>query len=105
MTTQSNLERPIMETAINDVTNRIQIFKIFVNPTQIRVFVFDNTVPRITGQRRAGRTIYLNTTDDPNNVDALRRVLNVSKNDLNTFNNLIVNTDYDLEDFLSLLRV
>ena len=105
MTTQNNLERPIMETTINDVTNRIQIFKIFVNTTQIRVFVFDNTVPRITGQRRAGRTIYLNTTDGPNNVDALRRVLNVSKNDLNTFNNLITNTDYDLEDFLSLLRV
>ena len=105
MTTNSFRPKPIKVTAINDVTNRINIFKIFVNISQIRVFVYDNTVPIIDGKKRAGRTIYLNTTDGPNNVDVLRQVLNVSRNDLITFNNLITNMDYNLEDFLSLLRV
>ena len=105
MTTNNLREQPIKVTAINDVTNRINIFKIFVNISQIRVFVYDNTVPRITGQKRAGRTIFLNTTNGPNNVNGLLELLRVSKNDLNTFNTLITNMYYNLEDFLSLLRV
>ena len=105
MTTNNLRENPIKVTAINDVTNRINIFKIFVNISQIRVFVYDNNVPRITGQRRAGRTIFLNTTNGDNNVNGLLELLRVSKNDLNTFNTLITKTDYNLEDFLSLLRV
>ena len=105
MTTNSPREQPIMVTSINDVTNKIQIFRIFVNINQIRVFIYDNTLDRIKGEKREGRTIFLNTTNGPNNLEELRRVLNVSKNDLNTFNNLITNTDYNLEDFLSLLRV
>ena len=98
-------ELPIKVTAINDVTNKIQIFRIFVNINQIRVFIYDNTLDRIKGEKREGRTIFLNTTNGPNNLEELRRVLNLSKNDLNNFNNLITKTDYNLEDFLSLLRV
>ena len=96
-------EKPIRTSAINDVTNTINIFKIFVNISQIRVFIYDNTVTSIAG-KRAGRTIFLNTTDGPNNVDALRQILIVSRNDLITFNNLITELDYNLEDFLRLLR-
>ena len=102
----NNIQRnPILESAINDITNKIQIFKMFVDITEIRVFVYNNNVPRIEGKKREGRKIFLETTDGLNYVEALREVLKKSRNNLNHFNDVITSSHYKLEDFLSLLRV